>query len=511
MSPQQPSPDTAAPALPESQINAVYRGLAIMVALAALDQSIVATALPRIVSQLGGITHLSWVVTAYVLASTAVLPLYGKLSDMYGRRLVIYAAILIFLLGSALCGLAQGMAGLIAFRALQGLGAGGFVPLTQIVIGDLVPAAQRGKRQGSIAAVYALASVLGPALGGLMTDALGWHSIFFINLPLGAVALWMINRALPADRPHHSHRIDYLGSALITTSTTAALLVLALGGSEWAWTSPELLGSALLAVLLGLALYRHIGRVPEPVLPPDLFGNRVFHAAALVLALAFMGLMGSSVFFPLLFQWVMGASPGHAGLRTTPMMVGLVISSTLNGRVFNPTGANYRTPPLVGLTLATLSFAALALGIGRGAGYAVLGPAIFTLGAGLGLVMPNMTLAVQNALPRHRRGVGTAMLGFFRSLGGLVGVTGSGALLAQQLRGQLASPDLYRQAIAHIFMVGTVMVGLSLLALLRLPLLPVAAAAPSPAGLTPQPDADTAHPAAPDVDRSPAMPKRDTS
>ncbi|MRW84706.1 DHA2 family efflux MFS transporter permease subunit [Pseudoduganella sp. FT26W] len=461
----------------KTSIRNIYIGLVIMIGLAALDQSIVATALPRIVSDLGGMSHLSWVVTAYVLASTATMPLYGKLSDQYGRKLLLYAAIIIFLLGSALCGLAQNMAELIAFRAIQGLGAGGFMPLAQIVIGDLVPPAERGKRQGSIAAVYALTSVLGPVLGGLLTDWLSWHWIFYVNLPVGAVALYVIAKSMPHDKPHHAHKIDYLGSALLTGAVTAALLVLALGGTEWAWDSREILYTAVLAVVLTVALLFHVRRVPEPVLPPDLFDNRVFNVASVVLALTFVGMMGSSVFFPLLFQMVMGASPASSGLLTMPMMVGLVLSSALGGRVLARSG-RYKPAQVVGLALATLSFGALAWGILDNAGYMVLEPAIFVLGAGLGLVMPNMTMAVQNALPAMRRGVGTAMLGFFRSLGGLVGVTGSGAILAQQLHGQAANALLYRHAIGSIFGVGTVMVGLGLAMLAFLPEVPLAAQQP---------------------------------
>ncbi|WP_229262161.1 MDR family MFS transporter [Duganella guangzhouensis] len=454
-------------------IRKIYMGLVIMIGLAALDQSIVATALPRIVDELGGMTHLSWVVTAYVLASTAVMPLYGKLSDQYGRKPLLYTAIITFLIGSALCGLAQNMVELIAFRAIQGLGAGGFMPLAQIVIGDLIPPAERGKRQGSIAAVYALTSVLGPVLGGLLTDWLSWHWIFYVNLPVGAVALYVIAKSLPHDKPHHAHKIDYLGSVLLTGAVTAALLVLALGGTEWAWQSRELLYTALLALAMIALLLWHVRRVPEPVLPPDLFQNRVFNVASVVLALTFVGMMGSSVFFPLLFQMVMGASPASSGLLTMPMMVGLIISSTLNGRVLGKTG-RYKPAQVLGLALATLSFGVLAWGISSAAGYGVLEPAIFVLGAGLGLVMPNMTIAVQNSLPAMRRGVGTAMLGFFRSLGGLIGVTGSGAILAQQLHGQAATAGLYRHAIGNVFTVGTVMVGLGLLMLALLPELPMA-------------------------------------
>ncbi|MFS2002355.1 MDR family MFS transporter [Duganella sp. CT11-25] len=462
------------PTATAKEIGAIYLGLVIMIGLAALDQSIVATALPRIVSDLGGMAHLSWVVTAYVLASTATMPLYGKLSDQYGRKPLLYVAIAIFLAGSVLCGLAQNMAELIAFRAVQGLGAGGFLPLAQIIIGDLVPPAERGKRQGSIAAVYALTSVVGPVLGGLLTDWLSWHWIFFVNLPVGALALYVIARSMRGDRPHRAHKIDYLGSALMTGAVTAALLVLALGGTEWPWDAAEVKYLSGLALLLAALLLWHVRRVPEPVLPPDLFRNRVFNVASVVLALTFVGMMGSSVFFPLLFQMVMGVSPANSGLLTMPMMVGLVISSMLNGRVLARSGGRYKPAQILGLSLATLSFGALAWSIANAAGYWVMEPAIFVLGAGLGLVMPNMTMAVQNALPAARRGVGTAMLAFFRSLGGLVGVTGSGAILAQQLHGQTATAAIYRHAIAQIFTAGTLLVGLGLLMLLLLPELPLA-------------------------------------
>ncbi|MYM28422.1 DHA2 family efflux MFS transporter permease subunit [Duganella sp. CY15W] len=457
-----------------TKIRNIYMGLVIMIGLSALDQSIVATALPRIVSELGGMAHLSWVVTAYVLASTATMPLYGKLSDQYGRKPLLYAAIILFLTGSALCGLAQSMTQLIVFRAIQGLGAGGFLPLAQIVIGDLIPPAERGKRQGSIAAVYAATSVIGPVLGGLMTDWLSWHSIFYINLPIGAVAVYVIGKYMHDDKPHHAHKIDYLGSVLLTGAVTSALLVLALGGTEWRWDGNQVKELGALALVLAIALLFHVRRVPEPVLPPDLFDNRVFNVASVVLALTFVGMMGSSVFFPLLFQMVMGVSPANSGLLTMPMMVGLVLSSTLNGRVLLKSSGRYKPAQILGLSLATLSFATLSWGIAHAAGFGLLEPAIFVLGAGLGLVMPNMTMAVQNALPAMRRGVGTAMLGFFRSLGGLIGVTGSGAILAMQLHGQAANPDLYRHALAIIFSAGTVLVGLGLLMLFWLPELPLA-------------------------------------
>ncbi|NTI00885.1 MFS transporter [Agrobacterium rhizogenes] len=485
------------------EIRAVILGLMIVLGLAAIDQSIVATALPRIVSDLGGVTHLSWVVSAYVLASTSTMPLYGKLSDQYGRKPMIYAAILIFLLGSILSGMAQTLLQLIIFRAIQGIGAGGLMPLAQIIIGDLVPPARRGRSQGSIAAVFAVCSVIGPVVGGVITDLLSWHWIFYVNLPIGAVALVMIGRAMKRPHQARNRRIDYLGAALLTACTTGLLLVLALGGNEWPWNSPEIIGLSAASLILTVLFVFHVRRESEPVLPPDLFRNRLFVIACLVLALTFMGMLGASLFFPLFFQMVMGVSPSQSGLLTGPLMVGFVISSMFNGRVLLQRSGRYKPAQLFGLGLATTAFAVLTLAAAESLGFAVIEPSIFALGLGLGLVMPTMTIAVQNALPLAHRGVGTATLAFFRSLGGLIGVTGSGAILAyrvQQATGasgsldmssltesglkQLAtaSPEahaaaiaLYRHAIAMTFATGTVIVALALIALLFLPELPLRA------------------------------------
>ncbi|GGX93650.1 DHA2 family efflux MFS transporter permease subunit [Massilia dura] len=481
--------DPAAP-VTDHEVRAVYLALLTVLGLGALEQSIVATALPRIVADLGGMAHLSWVVTAFVLASTAVMPLYGKLADQYGRRPMIFTALILFLAGSVLCGFAQDMTQLIAFRAVQGLGAGGFMPLAQIIIGDIVPPAQRARRQGSIAMLYAAASVVGPVLGGVMTDLLSWHWIFFINLPIGVVAFRALARSLRRPAATHAHRIDYLGSVLLTGSITALLIVLALGGTEWPWEAPQLRVCALLAAGLGAWLVVHVRRAAEPVLPPDLFGNRVFNIASGVMLLTFVGLMGASVFFPLFFQLVMGNTPAQSGLMTMAMMAGMILSSMLNGRVLARSG-RYKGAQVAGLAVATASFGVLAWAMDAGLGYAVLEPAIFTLGFGLGLVMPNMTVVVQNALPPARRGVGTAMLTFFRSLGGLLGVTGSGAILARQLHAhgiaaagtsapalQAGAVAVYRHAIAGIFGAGAAIVLAALVVLLFLPEAPAPAHPP---------------------------------
>jgi EmrB/QacA subfamily drug resistance transporter len=457
------------------EIRAVFIGLMIVLGLGALDQSIVSTALPRIVSDLGGMARLTWVVTAYVLASTSVMPLYGKLSDQYGRKPMIYVAVVTFLLGSVLCGAAQNLTQLIIFRAVQGLGAGGLLPLSQIIIGDLVPPSARGRKQGLIAAVFAVCSVVGPVLGGVITDLLSWHWIFYVNLPIGAVALVVIARALR--RPHfaQAHRIDYLGAVILTSCTTAFLLILTLGGTEWPWRSIEVASLTAVTVVLAMVFVAHVRGVQEPLLPLELFGNRLFVVACAVLGFTFMGLLGASVFFPLFFQIVMGVSPAYSGLLTAPLMIGVVISSLVNGRILMRSG-RYKPAQLTGLSLAVAAFAALAWSAATSQPFRVIEPSLFALGLGLGLVMPTMTIAVQNALPAAHRGVGTATLAFFRSLGGLVGVTASGAILAYQLQaaaGAAPSVTVYRNAIALTFMSGVCVVGMALFTLLFLPELPL--------------------------------------
>lgn len=496
--PAAPHGATATASHPSAQeISRVFIGLVIVLALGAIDQSIVATALPRIVSDLGGFNHLSWVVTAYVLASTATMPLYGKLSDQYGRKPMIFVAILTFLLGSVLSGAAQNLLELIIFRAIQGVGAGGLLPLAQIIIGDMVPPTQRGRRQGVIAAIFAICSVVGPVIGGVITDLLSWHWIFYVNLPIGAVALVMIGRTLRQYTPLHARRIDYLGSVLMTTCTVALLLVLTLGGSEWPWNSTPIAGLALCAALTGVLFVRHVKHEPEPVLPLDLFHNRLFVIACIVLALTFMGLLGASLFFPLFFQLVMGVSPARSGLLTAPLMAGIATASLFNGRVLLRSG-RYKPAQVAGLGIATLAFAVLAWSASTAQGFGTIEPCMLTLGLGLGLVMPNMTIAVQNALSPAHRGVGTATLAFFRSLGGLIGVAGSGAILSWQLRrqnaGQLpvmlteggmkpagalplhvqdATMALYRHAISSTFLLGTCIVACAFLVILLLPELPL--------------------------------------
>src|SRR5277367_1679150 len=371
----------------KKELYLVFAGLMLALTLASLDQNIVSTALPRIVSDLGGLAHLSWVVTAFMVTSTVTMPLYGKLSDIYGRKPLFFTAIIIFLICSILCGIAQTMFQLILFRALQGLGAGGLVTLAQTTVGDLIVPRERGKYQGLFGAVFATCSVAGPLLGGIITDALSWRWIFYVNLPVGAAALFLIAIGLR----HHcnvvKHRIDYTGAAFLTCATVCLLLFLSWGGSVYPWASPVIVGLAAIASLFYGLLIRQERRAHEPILPPHLFRNRVFVVAVSVIGLNAMALFGSLVFLPLFFQVVLGASPSKAGLMMAPMMGGVIIASVTGGRLVSHFG-RYKIFPVIGLIVGTCSFLTLAWCAFTVKPTWLVETALVTLGCGLGLVMP---------------------------------------------------------------------------------------------------------------------------
>jgi EmrB/QacA subfamily drug resistance transporter len=482
------------------EIRTVYVGLMIVMALSAIDQSIVATALPRILGDLGGLTHLSWVVTAYVLATTTMMPLYGKLSDQYGRKRMLYVAVGLFLLGSILSGFAQSMTQLILFRAVQGLGAGGLLPLAQIIVADLVPPRQRGRYQGWIGAVFAVCSVLGPVVGGIITDALSWHWIFFFNLPIGIGAIAIIGVTLRSAREGApGSRTDYAGALLLSGATAAFLLALTLGGGTFPWISPGILGLGAAALALAILFFLRQRVASEPILPLHLFNDRVYSLGCLVLALSFMALLGASTYLPLFFQAVMGLSPSSSGLLIAPLAVGIFIAARINGRQVLTHG-RYKPAQIAGLAMTLAGFVWLAWTAWTGQGVAVLEPAIALLGLGMGFVTPNMNVAIQNAAPPADIGAATASASFFRSLGGVVGVAGAGAMLSNYLYGALESgqfaglltPEMllkggareiaslppqahdavatiYRHAISTTFVAGAVVAALALLALLFLP------------------------------------------
>jgi EmrB/QacA subfamily drug resistance transporter len=399
--------------------------------LAALDQTVVATALPTIVGELGGLEHLSWVVTAYLLTSTASSPLYGKISDLYGRRRVFQFAIVVFLVGSALAGLSQSMLQLIVCRAVQGLGAGGLMVLALTIIGDILSPRERGRYQGYMGSVFAFASVVGPLLGGLCVDHLTWRWVFYINLPIGAVALVVTSFALNLPFVRQPHRIDYEGAGLLVAGVSCILLVTVWGGIEYPWGSPTIIGLVVAGVvLIGLfAVREHYAA--EPILPLRLFRNRVFTitgAAAFILGL---GMMGGVIFLPLYLQVATGASPTSSGLLVLPLMVGIVTMSITTGRLITTTG-RYKHFPIVGSVLMGVGLYLLSL-MDTTTGRLQSSLFMLVLGLGLGMIMQVLVIALQNAVAYRDLGIATSSNTFFRSLGGAFGSALFGAILSSRL------------------------------------------------------------------------------
>ncbi|WP_225821065.1 MFS transporter [Streptomyces naphthomycinicus] len=408
--------------------------------LAALDQTIVSTALPTIVSDLGGLEHLSWVVTAYLLASTAATPLWGKLGDQYGRKRLFQTAIVIFLIGSALCGMAQDMPQLIAFRAVQGLGGGGLMVLSMAIVGDLVPPRERGRYQGLFGAVFGATSVLGPLLGGVFTEHLSWRWVFYVNLPVGVVALAVIAVALRIPRRAAHHVIDYLGTFLIAAVATCLVLVASLGGTTWAWDSVHIIGLAVLGVVLALAFVAVERRAAEPVLPMGLFRIRTFTLAAVISFIVGFAMFGAMTYLPTFLQVVHGISPTLSGVHMLPMVVGLLLSSTVSGQIVSRTG-RWKVFPVAGTAVTAVGLLLLHR-LDEHSPTAEMSVYFFVFGLGLGLVMQVLILIVQNAVSYEDLGVATSGATFFRSIGASFGVAIFGTVFASRLGDRLA--DAFR-------------------------------------------------------------------
>jgi EmrB/QacA subfamily drug resistance transporter len=417
--------------------------------LASLDQNIVNTALPRMVSDLGGMAHLSWVVTAFMLSSTVTTPLYGKLSDTYGRRRLFLVAIVIFLAGSLLCGTAGSMTQLILFRALQGLGAGGLLVLAQSSIGDVVPPRERPRYQGLFTGTFALASVAGPLLGGIITSALSWRWVFYVNLPLGAVALLLIGLGLRTPPSGRVRPLDVAGVLLMATGTAALLLLLAWGGQEFPWASAASAGMAALVLALFLAFIWRERRAADPLIRLGLFRNPVFARGVSVSGMMTFAMLGSTVFLPLYFQLVLGMSPARAGAMMLPQVAGMVLTSVLGGWAASRLGRN-KGFILWGLGLEAVALAGLAALAWFAAPPSAFLLALGTLGLGMGMGMPNLTTAVQNAVDYKELGAATGAMTFVRSLGGAVGVAASGALLAARLAGPVDVEAMTRDGAAAL-------------------------------------------------------------
>lgn len=403
--------------------------------LAALDQTIVSTALPTIVSDLGGMDHLSWVVTAYLLAATAATPLWGKLGDQYGRKRLFQTAIVIFLVGSALCGAAQDMTQLIVFRAVQGLGGGGLMVLSMAVVGDLVPPRERGRYQGLFGAVFGATSVLGPLLGGLFTQHASWRWVFYVNLPVGVVALAVIAAVLRIPRRTQRHVIDYLGTFLIAAVATCLVLVASLGGTTWGWGSGQIVALAVLGVVLAVAFVAVERRAAEPVLPLKLFRLRTFTLAAVISFVVGFAMFGAMTYLPTFLQVVQGISPTMSGVHMLPMVLGLLLASTASGQIVSRTG-RWKVFPIAGTGVTTLGLLLLHQ-LDEHSSTAELSGFFFVFGLGLGLVMQVLVLIVQNAVPYEDLGVATSGATFFRSIGASFGVAVFGTVFASRLGDQL--------------------------------------------------------------------------
>ena len=446
--------------MPKRELYWVFGALMLGMLLAALDSTIVATALPTIVGDLHGANHLSWVVVAYLLSSTVSTPLWGKLGDLYGRKVFFQASIVIFLAGSMLCGFANSMITLILFRALQGLGGGGLMVGAQSVIADIVPPRDRGRYAGFFGATFGAATVLGPLLGGVIVEYWSWRWIFFVNVPFGIVALIVTAAALPNAGQRVQHVIDYAGIIVLTISASALILFTSLGGTSFAWSSFKSIGLLALGLLTAAVFVVIERRSPEPILAPRLFANRVFSSASAIGFVVGFAMFGAMTFLPLFFQTVRGVSPTGSGLRLLPMMAGLFAASILTGQLVSK-GWKYRPFPILGTIVMTVGLALLGT-VGEATSSWTLGFYMTVLGVGLGLVMQILVTAVQNAVEPRDLGAATAGANFFRSIGGSFGTAVFGALYANELPHQLAaaakghplptgslSPSLWTPAALH--------------------------------------------------------------
>ena len=419
----------AIPAYTHQQILRVVTGIMLCIFLASLDQTVVIPAVPAIAGELNAFGHLSWIVTAYLLTSTAATPIIGKLSDTYGRRALLLPSLAVFIAASLACGFAQSLPQLIVARAVQGLGGAGLFAMSQAAIADVVSPRERGRYQAYMASMWGLSSIAGPVLGGWVSDHLSWRWIFWANLPLGLLAMLLCNQALKLIRhTRRPARIDWMGAIVLIAGVTAWLLLLSWGGTEYPWASTPIIGLAAVGLLLVAALMWHERRAPDPILPPRLFGNPTFFRGVLIAFFTSLGLFGATFLLPLYFQLVQGYDASTSGFLVMPYMGSNVVGALVSGQWARRIG-RVKAIVLTGLSAVTLSFVALAL-LPQSAPLAVILPITFVLGVGTGMTMPTVLMQVQNAAERRDVGAATGSLLFLRSMGGAFGSTVVGALLA---------------------------------------------------------------------------------
>lgn len=492
-----PSPDDSsiepgAGALTQHQVYTVFAGVLTGMAMAALDATIVNTALATIVGDLGGLKAYTWIGTAYLLTSTAATPLFGKMSDIFGRRRLFQVAILAFMVGSVLCGLAQTMTQLVLARGFQGIGGGGLFALSFTIVGDIVPPRERGRYVGAMTSVFTMASVVGPLLGGFFVDTLTWRWIFWINVPIGVAALLITNRALRLSWSHQNHRVDWAGAILLVVSVTTLLLAISWTGEEYGWTTRQTLTLLAVALGSGLAFLWRESSAAEPIVPLSLFRIDVVRVIVPLVAITSAVLYSVNVFLPLFLQSITGVSATSSGLLLIPMAVGVAASATLIGRATTATG-RYKIWPIFG-SLSTIAGLVLFSLLGTSTGWlyvAMVGMVL--VGVGIGGLMPTSTLAAQNAVDWHELGVVSSLVTFMRSLGGAVGLAAFGAVMNAQISGRVppellqrprqihALPDDQRalamdvllDGITRVFAVSVVLMVVALVLALFLPELPL--------------------------------------
>ncbi|MBC7799080.1 MAG: MFS transporter [Gemmatimonadaceae bacterium] len=419
------------PVYTHGQVKRVVTGIMLCVFLSALDQTVVIPAVPAIAGDLDAFSHLPWIVTAYLLTSTAATPIYGKLSDIYGRRALLLPALALFIVASMLCGFAQTLPQLIGARALQGLGGAGLLSMAQAAVSDVVSPRERGRYQGYLASMWGVASIAGPLVGGYVTDTLSWRWVFWANLPVGLLAMWLCDRALrPMPVQRRTSRIDGEGAALLAFGVTALLLMLSWGGTQYPWDSAPVLGAGALGCVVLAALVWQERRAADPILPPHLFGDPTFLRGVSIAFFTSLGLFGATFLLPLYFQLVLGLDAGASGVLIVPFLLSTVVGAYTGGQSARRIGRT-RTIVVVALACAVAGFWGMAAMTGTAGLWAVL-PCTVLLGAGIGATMPSVLMQVQNAAARRDVGAATGSMLFLRSMGGAFGSTIVGALLVSQ-------------------------------------------------------------------------------